>query len=103
MTIAINDMGIYLRPIWIFRMGHKPLFIPRWSVYEVEKNPLSAFWKKLAGGSAGALGSVVRGQGRMWSAYRITIHNPSIFTFTVGGKAARRRKDILDDKVTEWK
>jgi hypothetical protein len=29
MTIAINDMGIYLRPIWIFRMGHKPLFIPR--------------------------------------------------------------------------
>jgi hypothetical protein len=37
-TFGVNGEGIYLRPVWVFRGGHVPLFIP-WSDIRVESRP----------------------------------------------------------------
>src|SRR5262245_27125558 len=41
LTVGANATGLFLKPLFFFRPGHPPLFIP-WSETQIEMKPL--FW-----------------------------------------------------------
>jgi len=42
MTMVVNSTGLWMQPMWLFRAGHKPVFIP-WGEFQ---NPQPTMWRR---------------------------------------------------------
>lgn len=75
LSVGLSREGLYVVPMWPFRLFHRPLLIP----WQVLRSELCPRW--------------------LFAGYRISVQGFSGVTFLIGGRAAKALRERLAEKA----